>query len=184
MLRYIILLQLYVSNIASQTSETERLEPTPQDLTNFLQQARSYWHGLSQHAIVSYGHGIPPQTLAQQDLLKRVPSIPDNRVHHHCHVPLDTVSSNGVLYLKAQATWEVPKGNDCDACGKQKMRVAAVPIGVQRPTTLYFGNDVFSLDLNEKSGPGLQHNMMSVLVLDWLYISSAEMLDWLLLEKR
>lgn len=45
------------------------------------------------------------------------------------------------------------------------MRAASVPIGVQRPTSLCFGNDVFSSDMNEKSGPGLQRNMVSVLVL-------------------
>lgn len=57
------------------------------------------------------------------------------------------------------------------------MRVASVPIGVQRPTSLCFGNDVFSLDMNEKNGQGLQRNMVSVLVLGWLYIFSAEMVE-------
>lgn len=57
------------------------------------------------------------------------------------------------------------------------MRAASVPIGVRQPTSLCFGNDVFSLDMNEKSGPGLQRNMVSVLVLGWLYIFSAEMVE-------
>lgn len=125
-----------------QTHQPERLEPTADELNNVLQAPRSYLHGIAQHAVAQYEHGVPPQSLALQDLLKRVPLIPDNRAHH-CHIPLATSPSNMMLYLRAEATWKILKGSDCGVCEKQKTRAASLPIGVQRPMSHRFGNNAF-----------------------------------------
>lgn len=165
---------LSTSNSTRQADNPERLEPTARELNNALLAARSYWHGLTQHAVAQYEHGIPLQSLAPQKLLRRVPSIPDNRASH-CHALLDASPSNEILYLRARATWRIPKGGDCGVCEKQKTRAASLPIGVQRPIPLRFGNDAFSSERSEKSKPYLRRNMIGLLVLRWLYIFSAEM---------
>lgn len=79
--------------------------------------------------------------------------------------------------MRAQATWEIPEGSDCGVRGKRKVRTTSLPIIIQRPTPLYFRNDAFSSVLSEKSDPGLRRNMIGVLVLGWLYIFPAEMVE-------
>ncbi|RAL16165.1 uncharacterized protein BO97DRAFT_421390 [Aspergillus homomorphus CBS 101889] len=86
-------------------------------------------------------------------------------------------SSNGVLYSRAEATWKVPKANYCAICDKQKTRAASVPIGVQKPAPLRFGNDVFSLTGDVRSDMSIRQNLISAFVFGWLYVFSAEMVE-------
>lgn len=81
------------------------------------------------------------------------------------------------LYLRTQTTWEIPEGSDCGVGGKRKVGTTSLPIGIQRPTPLCFRNDAFSSVSSEKGDPGLRRNMIGVLVLGWLYIFSAEMVE-------
>ncbi|PYH86702.1 hypothetical protein BO82DRAFT_412442 [Aspergillus uvarum CBS 121591] len=158
------------------TQSRQCLETTPGALDESLHEARLYWHTLAETAVENLEGDIAPRALRVRELLKRVPSIPHNHVHDR-QAALATFSSNGRLYLRAQTTWKVADGGDCGVGGKQKTRAAAVPIGVQRPTPLRFGNDDFSVAERDIDKPGVQCNMITVLVLAWLYIFSAELVE-------
>ncbi|PYI35268.1 hypothetical protein BP00DRAFT_363051 [Aspergillus indologenus CBS 114.80] len=162
--------------LSTSTKQSECLEPTPRALDESLHEARLYWHTLAHTALQNLEGGIAPQALAIRDLLKQIPAIPYNDVHDP-QAALATFSSNGRLYLRARATWEVADGGDCGVSGKRKARAASIPIGVQRPTPLRFGNDAFSVDEHDIDKPGVQRNVITVLVLAWLYIFSAELVE-------
>lgn len=54
------------------------------------------------------------------------------------HEAFDMFTSNGVLYIRAEAVWAVSDGGECGISGKQKIRAASLPIGVRRPTPVRF----------------------------------------------
>lgn len=91
--------------------------------------------------------------------------------------PMGVSSSNGRLYLRAQATWEIPEGSDCGVGGKRKVRSTSLPIGIQRPTPLRFRNNALSSVSSEKSDIALRRNVIVVLVPGWLYMFSAKMVE-------
>lgn len=141
-----------------------------------LQSARAYWHGLAQLAVTQHKYGVPPQCVAPRKLLKHTPSIPDNRIRDPL-APLDTFSSNGVLFVRAQATWSASKESDCGVGGRQKTRAASLAIGVRQPASTCLGNEAFCASPSQEDGPSSRRNMVGVLTLGWLYIFSAEMVD-------
>lgn len=166
-----------MANPISDVNKPECLEPTQDEIDNALQQSRTYWHGLAQHAMVSYKRDIfPSSSLAPSELLKHVPSIPDNRVAD-CRAPLKITPSNGVLSLEGQATWVVAEDGDCGIVGMQKSRTSSLAIGVREPAPLRFGNVAFCSRLDHGSYSCSQRNMVGVLALGWLYILSAELVD-------
>ncbi|RJE26825.1 hypothetical protein PHISCL_00850 [Aspergillus sclerotialis] len=158
-----------------ETDKPESLEPTQQELSSALQEARAYWHNLGQHAVAQYKKGIPPQSVAPQELLKHAPSIPDCHVDEYLS-PLDIFQSTGVLFVKARVTWSVPEEGDCGVCEKHKIRPAALPTGIRQPASIRLGNDNFCVKSDQEDVSSRQ-NMVGVLALGWLYIFSAEIVE-------
>ncbi|KAM5449989.1 hypothetical protein McanCB56680_001916 [Microsporum canis] len=151
----------------------DHLQPSQDELDAALHEARYYWHGLAQQAIIQYRHGPPSQCLRSENMLGYVPAMPDIHINQ-CHEAFDKVTSNGILYIRAEGVWVVSDGGGCGIGGKQKIRAASLPIGVRRPTPVCLKNDAFHKGVRVDGAHEV--NIIGVLALGWSYIFSAELI--------
>ena len=150
--------------------ESDRLQPSQQQLDTALLSARTYWHSLAEQSRVDHHHGIPK--LDFRCIIARVPAIPIESVCTYRVVGLTRA-----LSLKSSSIWRVTAGNDeCGIDGKEKHIESNMRIGVQTATRVTLSGDCFA-NWPQDRLRGRASNYIAILTLAWSYILSARMVE-------
>lgn len=110
-------------------NDRERLQPTQPELDNTTDKARLYWQSLADEAIARYNPGTIPQDIWPQDILCRVPAMPDSQLDTY-KVTLSPSSAAKAIFTATSSTMRSSDNASCDIGNAVKSTKGAVLLGV------------------------------------------------------
>lgn len=126
----------HVLDVSLISRAEDALQPTPQQLDAATNEARTYWCSLAEEAITHLKHGLALESLCPQEILCKVPAIPDTQLATHEVVLAESPIKE--LWPGASSTIRVIETGTCDTGQTTKETQAGLLMGVQSPIACNF----------------------------------------------
>ena len=149
--------------------KNDQLQPSQEELEIATTQARNYWHGAAEDAM---SHKISPRHFNLQDMLKKVPAIPERLGRIYAY---PTGSNKKGMFIEASSSWHVSSHDDCGIDAKKRIIRTDVQIGTQEPTRYRLDGCCFCIW--PQAGKQNATNYLGILVLGWSYVLSARLVE-------